>query len=137
MSGKCRRYLVSYGVTTIVGGLLTATYIATHRLSEAETVSAKYIELCNAFSVPGMLFILVGLLLWCAGKGAFDGIAYSMSVFFRSINPFRKLDSNEKYYDYVQRKNGKRLKGYSFLFVIGFAFSVVALIFYLLSVANG
>lgn len=132
---KSRRIklLRSYGITIAVGVLLGYLYLCANPLSDAPDMQTKFVFLCNAAFVPGILFVLSGLLVWCTGQGSIDGLTYSLGLFFKTINPFEKIGKPEKYHEYVERKNKKRLKGYSFLFVTGGAFIFVSVVLYVIS----
>ena len=131
MIEKVKKYWLRYTIAIAVGVFLCLTYLQTHEFAVAETLKDRYRLLCDAFTIPGALLLLSGLLMFCTGQGALDGITYSMGMFLRAIIPFSKLN-NEKYYEYVERKNQKRVRGYSFLFVCGALFAVVAAVFFVL-----
>ena len=131
MIEKVKKYWLRYTIAIAVGILLCFTYLQTHEFTAAETLKDRYRLLCDAFTIPGVLLLLSGVLMFCTGQGALDGITYSVGMFFRAIIPFTKL-RNEKYYEYVERKNQRRVHGYSFLFVCGALFAIVAAVFFLL-----
>lgn len=127
------KLLRSYGITTAIGILLGYLYLCANPLSIAPDMQTKFVFLCNAAFIPGILFVLAGLLVWCAGQGTIDGLTYSVGLFFKTINPFEKHVKTEKYHEYVERKNKKRLKGYSFLFITGGGFFFVSVVLYVIS----
>ncbi len=132
---KRKKLLRTYGITIAVGVLLGYLYLCANPLSDAPDMQTKFVFLCNAAFVPGILFVLAGLLAWSAGQGSIDGLTYSLGLFFKTINPFEKHVKIEKYHEYIERKNQKRLngKGYLFLFVIGGAFVFVSTVLYVIS----
>lgn len=131
--GKVLKKLYAYGITVAIGVLLGYLYLLANPLSDAPDTETKFVFLCNAAFVPGILFVLAGLLVWCTGKGSIDGLTYSLGLFFKTINPFGKFEKTEKYHEYVERKNQKRLKGYSFLFYCGGGFLLVSAALYIIS----
>lgn len=131
MIEKVKKYWLRYTIALAVGVILCLTYLYTHEFTAAESLQDRYRLLCDAFAIPGALLFLSGVLMFCTGQGAFDGITYSMGLFLRAIIPTAKLN-REKYHEYVERKNEKRVRGYSFLLVCGAVFLIVALVFWLL-----
>lgn len=129
------KVLRSYGITIVLGVLIGYLYLCANPLSDAPDMQTKFVFLCNAAFVPGILFVLAGLLVWCIGQGSIDGLTYSIGLFFRSVNPFEKHIKIENYHEYVERKNQKRLKGkgYFFLFIVGGGFIFVSIVLYAIS----
>lgn len=123
-----RKYILAF----FFGGLLAWFYISARDFSSAELIE-KYRMLCDAFTIPGLLMLMMGLLLAISNEGAFDGITYALTFAVRALIPFgRNRNDNEKYYDYVERKRAKRVHGYGFLFIVGGIFMAVAAVFLIL-----
>ena len=88
--------------------------------------------LADAFTIPGVTLLLSGLLVWCTRKGAFDGVTFSVGLFFHTI--FRPgTMTKQKYPDYVAEKQEKRKEkpGYTYLYAAGGIYLVVAIVFLL------
>ena len=66
--------------------------------------------LCNAFFVPGILLVGLGALLWLSNGGVFDIVAYSTRNLLTLLNPFRKSEKHETYFDFKTRKESGRQK---------------------------
>lgn len=133
MSPVVRGRLLRYGIASLVGVGLTVLYLALRDVFSAEMAAADRLRLLSdAFLIPGLLLILSGVLYWCAGKGSFDGLAYSVGVFCRSVFSPGKLE-RETYQEYLQRKQEKRAKrtGSRFLYLTGGVFLVLSAIFLL------
>lgn len=130
MSEKGKTNLLKYGICAAVCIVLSLFYILVRDFFEQELVE-KFRTLCDAFTVPGVLAILSGTLIAVTNEGALDGISYACGTAFKALLPGGRLKT-EKYYDYVQRKKEKRVKGYGFLFVIGGIWMALALIFMIL-----
>ena len=82
----------------------------------------------DAFSVPGMLCLFGGLLVWVGNEGAFDGIGYVLSYAFHAVLP-GNLNKRESYKEYLERKKDDRTTGYGCVFVVGIIFMVLSLLF--------
>jgi hypothetical protein len=84
--------------------------------------------LADAFTIPGVIFIMVGCLVAISTTGFFDSISYAMKSLARAIIPFHDT-TDEKYYDYKTKKESKRFTGYGFIFVVGGVFTAISLVF--------
>ncbi len=110
---------------------ISVAYICAYDISDMELVD-KYRILCDAFSLPGMLMILFGGLMWCSSKGTLDFLGFSLQWLVKSIIPGKRLEKDERYGDYVVRQREKRKGGYSCMFVAGIFFLLTSFVFYLL-----
>jgi len=127
VSHKLRNNLLKYGISILVGLLATAAYLGNNPLNGQSTKDV-YRVLSDAFSIPGLLAVLGGALMWVSANGALDGISYILSYVVTRFIPFKR-DSVGSYRDYVNEKEGKRPKGYGFLFLVGLIFLAVSVVF--------
>ena len=118
MMKRLTPYLIKYGFSFAFVGLVAWFYISQRDFQGAELVN-KYRMICDALTIPGVLLVLFGAMLWVTGQGALDGIAYCIRFAVFSLIPGKRLERDEKYVDYVIRKRENRKKGYSFLFYSG------------------
>ena len=126
MSERIKSILIRYGIAAGIGGLMTYLTLVLHGYGELETAVDRYRLLCDAFTIPGVILFMVGILVWIAGKGMFDSLAYLGRSFFWLFNGAKPV----RYYDFVQEKRAKRKKGgYGFLLLTGGVFLLVALVF--------
>lgn len=130
MSEKLRNGLLKYGISAAVCGILVVFYCAARDFSQMELVE-KYRTLCDAFTVPGLLALCVGVLIWASNDGMFYGLGYCLNVAWRALIPGARYKF-ERYYDYVTSKKEKRITGYGFLFLCGGVCMAIALVFMLL-----
>ena len=121
---------IPYGLCALFTWALAAFYISQREFAEADRMT-QYLILCDAFTVPGLLMLMLGGLLWVLSLGALDGIAYALSYAVRMLIPGAKY-RHERYFDYVERQNGKRVKGYGFLLISGGVVMAIALVFMVL-----
>lgn len=131
MSDARRGKLLKYGIGFGVCALITAAYAVGYGVGSLSLLDTFRV-LCDAFTVPGIFAILIGLLLWVTGEGVFDGIGYVVSVAVKALIPGGR-NTTETYFDYVERKKASRsqkISGYGFLFVIGLVWMAVAFVFY-------
>jgi len=110
-------------------GAAVAWWYATSRWEEEMTLVLQYRVLCDAFSIPGIMMVMIALLLTLNNLGALDTIAYLMSFLPRMIAP-AAFGEPQMFIDYVEQRREKRNKGFGFLYIVGFLFLGVA-IYYL------
>ncbi len=127
---KWKVRLAKYGGSAAFVGLMVWLYMSLRDFSGAALVD-KYRMLSDAFTVPGMLLLMFGCLIWVSDLGALDGIAYALTFAFRSLIPGGR-HKDEKYADYVERKRKKKAKGYGFLFASGGVTMAAAVVFMIL-----
>jgi len=130
MSESRRSLIMRYSVTTAIGLFLVFSYASSFDLAEL-TLVEKYHVLCDAFSLPGILLILLGLLIKMNNVGALDTMAFGLSYLVHMFIP-GGIDRMDSYLDFVEARREKRVKGYGFLFVVGFVLFGIAVIFLLL-----
>ncbi len=130
MSKRLAKSLTEYTCCAVAVGLLAWVYLSQRDFAGAALVD-KYRMLCDAFTIPGMTLLMIGLLSWVASQGALDGLTYCVRFAIFSLIPGKRVDRDEKYVDYVLRKREKRKegKGFAFLFHSGLVTMAVALVF--------
>lgn len=123
-----KKYLICFAVMgTFTVGILTGV-----GFSSEHPLSVKFLNLSDAFFVPGIVVFLVGVLVWVSTTGFFDSIAYVVNIGFRALVPFMRRGEYEKYYDYKLRKGEKRIKGYGFILISGLIYLLIGAIFAIL-----
>lgn len=126
--------IIKYLSGFMIGGVMSCLVMSNYGFSAAQTSAERYKILCDAFTVPGVLILAVGALVWLSAQGATDSITYLIGGIFKRLIPIGrwKEERFEKYYDFVERKRAKRPKGYGFIFVIGGVFMAIAIVFMIL-----
>ena len=136
MSEKLRNRLLKYGIFAVVCAGLVVLYCGSRDFGQMDLVQ-KYRTLCDAFTIPGMLYVLFALLLTVSNEGALDGVGYCVKQALRMLTP--KGLGGEKYDEYLERRRKNRKKGYGFLYIVGGVFMALAGVFMALfySLYNG
>ena len=133
MSSRMKNVL-KYSITAAICLTLTVLYVTLRidltRLGEVPRVML-YRVLCDGFTVPGIVVLMLGLLVWLSTQGAMDGVGYLMSYAFKALIPGMRGDI-ERYGDYLERKRANRATGYGFLIITGLVFMGFAAIFMIL-----
>ncbi len=128
MKSKLASLLTKYLSCALFVWLLVWAYLSLRELPQ--TINAEYyLMLCDAFTIPGMLLILVGGLVWASNLGALNGLAYVVTLAVRSLIPGKRIDRDKTYSEYVEMKEEKRVRGYGFLFISGGVTMAIALVF--------
>ena len=110
-----------------VGGAVSWWYINSRWSADLPLVE-QYRVLCDGFTIPGIMMVLFALLFTLNNAGALDTIAYLMSYLPRMIAP-GAFGEPELLIDYVEARRAKRTKGYGFLYIVGFLFLGIAIVF--------
>lgn len=127
MSKRMKSNLIKYGISGGACLLLAIAYVVSADFLNLELKDQLRI-LCDAFTLPGMLCIFGGALVWLGNEGTFDGIGYVLSYAFHALLP-GSLNKRESYKEYLERKRGKRTTGYGFVFVVGLVCMIISFIF--------
>lgn len=125
-----RKVILQYSITTGVAGAITVLVLSLRNFWDATTLVEKYRTLSDAFTIPGVLLIMVCALVWISTTGFFDGLSYAFTRAGGMLIPFfRKGREHMTYYDYKMSKKGKEVRGYSFLFFVGLLFIIISIVF--------
>ena len=128
---KFKKLLPKYLISLFIGACFVFAVISLREYSAEMADAERYKILSDAFTIPGVVFILIGALVWVSTDGFFDMFSFAIGKAVRTLIPFSKR-SDETFYDYKVRKSEDRFTGYSFLFFVGIAFLAVAIVFLVL-----
>ena len=131
MSKTLQKNLKKYGITVGLS-LLLAYFYAAMRIDWANTEPVSlYRTLCDAFTVPGLLLVMSGLLMTFSNAGAMDGLGYVVVNGLKMLIPGGGMKT-ETFKDYLERRRNNRVRGYGFLYVTGFGCLAIAAVFMIL-----
>lgn len=131
MNKQVKHVLLRYGITLALGAALTWLILDLQGYAYLTSDMARYRLLSNAFTIPGTIMLMVGLLVLISSTGVYDGLGYTLRWLRMTLLPFDTA-KHERYYDYVQRKRSlPRLHG-GFLIVCGIIFLAIAVVFLIL-----
>ena len=124
--------LLQYGVTGFIAGMMAYLALWLRDFSTDLPLLEQYRMLSDAFTIPGVILIMVGFLVMIANAGNLMGVAYTVGHAIRNLVPFANR-RDERYYDYYKRKKEQgKVTGYGFIFITGAVFMAVSLVFYAL-----
>ena len=136
MNGELKKRLLKYGITTAVAAGIAVLIMYSSGLFEVTDDLTRFKLLADAFTVPGVILLCIGALVWVSTDGMFDGFTYAAKRLGSLIPFYGKNYKHERYYDYVMRKRGKRISGYGFILIVGAAFVAIAVVFTVLYYVN-
>lgn len=126
--------ILKYGISTAVALAMVVGYVCSRDDGTKGfwgwSAVEQYMILCDAFTIPAVMFLGIGGLVWASTMGAMDGLSYVVKYALGGLIPgYGRKEKQERYYDYLQRKRANRTTGYGFLLVVGGILGVIALIF--------
>lgn len=127
LSKTLTKYGVSLGISFLIAFLFVYMRVDFHN-PEATGLVDWYLILCDAFTIPGLLFLMLGCMMSLSRQGALDGVTYVIKNAVRMLIPGMALKT-ERYYEYVEYKRANRAKGYGFLYVTGLICMALSLLF--------
>lgn len=130
MNKELKAKIIGYCVTVTIAGVVAwrmVWFLDFSVLSWAE----RYRHLSDAFTVPGLLFLMLYALIWVSTKGALDGIGYAMKNAFAALIPGARAKTPRSYYDYIQLRKERRkpIRQFSPLLVVGGICLIISIIF--------
>jgi hypothetical protein len=126
--------LTKYGISFGISFLLAFVFVYSRtdfRNPGATALVDWYLILCDAFTIPGLLFLMLGCMMSLSSQGALDGVTYVLKNAVKMLIPGMALKM-ERYYEYVSYKRANRAKGFGFLYITGLICMGFAMIFMLL-----
>ena len=131
MSSPLKKNLLKYGISVSLALLIAYAFVALRVDFEHPEETALidwYRIICDAFTIPGLLYLMFGAFMSLSNEGALDGLGYVTANAIKMLIPGggRKL---ERYKEYLERRRANRVKGYGFLYVVGAGCMAIAGVF--------
>lgn len=122
--------ILCYVTSILINAYLVFSYVRSHDIGTLPLLD-RYHVLCDAFFLPGVIMIFLGLLMVLNNLGALDTMAFGFSYVLHMLAPgaFDKMDS---YLDFIEKRRANRGGGYGFLLVIGSVMIAVSVVFLVL-----
>lgn len=120
-----KEYVITTAVAFVVGLLLALS----RGIFQEKEIDMIITIISDAFFIPGVLLICIGLIVYASNEGLFLSISYGFKAIGRTITA--KKDEklmDEKYHEYYARQIQKKTKCKHFL-IVGVAFVVISLLF--------
>lgn len=124
-----RKAPVRYAVTAVLAALTAAGHLWLHGWSSVLPEEERFRILCDAFTVPGLMLVLITALVALSNEGSFDALGYAVRYAVRRLIPGLGL-RQETYGEFVERRREQgRVRGYGFLLHVGLVFLCAAGVF--------
>ena len=122
-------YLVEFAVAS--GLAILSLYLRDVFITTPDTMTL-YRYLADAFTIPGIVFIMLGFLVILSAHGAFLGLGYIFKRAGRVLLPFI-FRKDETYYEYLEarKEHHRSLRFLSFM-IVGLIFMAAAIVFIIL-----
>lgn len=120
---KVLKYLIPFLICSIFTVVILAT-----RGSFAKTGKTLMGELSDAFFVPGVITLGIGLLVMATNGGAFDMLSFGILKLFDLLKRDLTKVKYRTFYDYRQAQKEKK-RSFLHVVLIGAGFVLVALVF--------
>ena len=134
MSSPLKKNLIKYGVSVGLALALAFFYVYV-RVDFADPGATPLVEwyriLCDAFTIPALILLMLGCLMSLSNAGAMDGLGYVVSIAVKMLIPGGALKM-ERYKEYLERRRANRVRGYGFLYLVGGGCMAVSLVFMVL-----
>lgn len=120
-----KEYAITVAVALAVGVLIALS----RGIFQEDELDMIITIISDAFFIPGVLLICVGLIVYASNEGLFLSISYGFKTIGRTITA--KKDEKlmeEKYHEYYARQIEKKTKCKHFL-LVGLVFVVISLVF--------
>lgn len=135
MSERTKALIIKYGSCFLITFLWTIAYVLNRCTGDVsifawnEWISALqtgikrtetvdwYHWICDGLTLPSMLQLSAGLMIWISNAGVFDILGYTIKSFLRMFSSDKERYGT--YGDYVEEKREKRVQGYGFLIISG------------------
>ena len=118
-----------YAITAMVAFGVSLLIALSRGIFQQDEIDMVITIISDAFFIPGVLLICVGLIVYASNEGLFLSISYGFKAIGRTITA--KKDEklmDEKYHEYYARQIQKKAKCKHFL-LVGLFFVVVSLVF--------
>jgi hypothetical protein len=127
---KKKKNWQKYGITAGVALAITAL-VVWYEISEYGFSRMNMIHfLCDGFFVTAILLLGMGVMVWIAGLGGFNGMKY---IFYSVANIFspknNKFEARKSYYDFLKEQEKKEKSDNRHLIVAGCIWILISLLF--------
>lgn len=119
------RYLIVLGLEALAA---LAIIISRDGFSQRDRETCLHI-LSDAFAIPGILCVCIGLMVVVSNGGVFDMARYTFS---KVSNTFRREENKKEipgtYYDYVCARHDGKHASFGFILISGLFFLILSII---------
>ena len=129
MKKETVKIIIKYAIASIIAVCFVLLNLSLRDFFKETELKEKYRMLADSFTIPGLIYVLLGLLIMLTNKGSLDALGYMVKRAVKMLVPMSKKD-NMTYAEYKETKKG--IHGYGFLFYIGAVVTAVCIDFTIL-----
>lgn len=129
MKKETVKIIIKYAIVSIIAVCFVLLNLSLRDFFKETELKEKYRMLADSFTIPGLIYVLLGLLIMLTNKGSLDALGYMVKRAVKMLVPMSKKD-NMTYAEYKETKKG--IHGYGFLFYIGAVVTAVGIVFTIL-----
>lgn len=129
MKNNKTKVVIKYAIASIIAIGFVFLNLSLRDFFNEQDLKEKYRILADSFTIPGLIYILLGLLILLTNKGSLDALGYMAKRAIKMLIPMSKKD-NMTYAEY--KENRKGIHGYGFLFYIGSIVTALGVVFTIL-----
>ena len=129
MKKETVKIIIKYAIASIIAACFVLLNLSLRDFFKETELKEKYRMLADSFTIPGLIYVLLGLLIMLTNKGSLDALGYMVKRAVKMLVPMSKKD-NMTYAEYKETKKG--IHGYGFLFYIGAVVTAVGIVFTIL-----
>lgn len=129
MKKETVKIIIKYAIASIIAVCFVLLNLSLRDFFKETELKEKYRMLADSFTIPGLIYVLLGLLIMLTNKGSLDALGYMVRRAVKMLVPMSKKD-NMTYAEYKETKKG--IHGYGFLFYIGAVVTAVGIVFTIL-----
>lgn len=109
--------IITFASVTLTAAIIYVLKSLFDMANGSQFTTNTFLNIIDGLSIAGILGVLIFVLTWLSGAGAFDIIAYSLKLAF--YNTFRRNVRQtalpNSYAEYKELKHGKKSDSYLFL----------------------
>ena len=121
-----------YFITAVIGLVIVIAICFSRNVFAVENTGALFTVLSDAFLVPGMIFLGLGIIFYATNEGLFNAISYGMKIIGRTLAPPKgEKIINEEFHEYHARMSKKKIKFRHFI-LVGAIYLAIAVLFTIL-----
>ncbi len=126
-----RRSWIPWCISVACSVLITLAVLSTRDYPELPDHLARLSALCDAFFVPGALYLCLCGLVFAANDGIFDVIGFSWMKFKRLFRRNPDPEGAGTFYDYRMMKHGGKKRSMKHILIPGCCDILIAVVFML------
>ena len=129
MKKETVKIIIKYAIASIIAVCFVLLNLSLRDFFKETELKEKYRMLADSFTIPGLIYVLLGLLIMLTNKGSLDALGYMVKRAVKMLVPMSKK-YNMTYAEYKETKKG--IHGYGFLFYIGAVVTAGGIVFTIL-----